>query len=355
MNPSRIALALMAGLIALPALADDQPSVVVQTEKPRSGVVPDLLVAYGSAAPALDGGMTLSFQQEGRVLAIAVTPGETVRSGDRLLDFGASAAAISAYQQAVSSLTAARQQRDHAAQLLGQQLATRDQLAQADKAVADAQATLDALRREGSDRPLQTLTAPFDGIVATVPVAQGNRVQPGATLMTITRLDGLVVTVGIEPGARARVHPGEAVHLTPLSDGPPLEGHIVRIDGTLNPKTRLLDADVSVPPGSVISGTAYRADITVGEIKGWIVPHEAVLTDAKGTYLFQVAGAAAMHVDVKVAGTAGTDDVVQGTLDPERPIVVQGNYQLSDNMPVRISSVPADSTHPGGDPKGGGE
>ena len=139
-----IVLALMAGLLALPALADEPPSVAVQTETPRSGVVPDLLVAYGSAAPALDGGMTLSFQQDGRVLAIAVTPGETVRSGDRLLDFGASAAAISTYQQAVSALTAARQQRDHAAQLLGQQLATRDQLAQADKAVADAQATLDA-------------------------------------------------------------------------------------------------------------------------------------------------------------------------------------------------------------------
>jgi membrane fusion protein (multidrug efflux system) len=339
MKSARIALGVMAILAAHPALADDPPSVAVQTEQPRDGVVPDLLVAYGSAAPALDGGMTLSFQQDGRVLAIPVTPGETVRSGDPLLEFGASAAAVSAYQQAVSGLTAARQQRNHAAQLLGQQLATRDQLAQADKAVADAQATLDALQREGSDRPLQTLTAPFDGIIATIPVAQGDRVQPGATVMTITRLDGLVVTVGIEPGARARVRPGEAVHLTPLSEGPSLEGHIVRVDGALNPKTRLLNADVSVPPGSVMSGTAYQADITVGEIKGWIVPHDAVLIDAKGAYLFQVAGSTATRVDVKVAGTAGADDVVQGALDSQRPIVVQGNYQLSDNAAVRMTST----------------
>jgi RND family efflux transporter MFP subunit len=273
------------------------------------------------------------------VLAIAVTPGETVRGGDRLLDFGASAAAISAFQQAVSALTAARQQRNHAAQLLGQQLATRDQLAQADKAVADAQATLDALQREGSDRARQTLTAPFDGIIATIPVAQGDRVQPGATLMTITRLDGLVVTIGIEPGARARVRPGEAVHLTPLSDGQPLEGQIVRVDGSLNPKTRLLDTDVSVPAGSVISGTAYQAEITVGEIKGWIVPHDAVLTDAKGAYLFQVSGSTALRVEVKIVGTTGTDDVVQGTLDPQQPIVIQGNYQLSNNALVRTSSA----------------
>jgi hypothetical protein len=40
-----------------------------------------------------------------------------------------------------------------------------------------------------------------------------------------------------------------------------------------------------------------------------------------------------------VIGTAGADDVVQGTLDPQRPIVVQGNYQLSDKAAVRLSDV----------------
>jgi RND family efflux transporter MFP subunit len=344
MTCSQAAHALLIGialLTTLPALADDAPSVAVQTKNPRSGIVPDLLVAYGTAVPALDGGMTLSLQQDGQVLAIAVTPGETVRQGDRLLDFGASAATISSYEQAVNSLTAARQQRNHAAQLLGQQLATRDQLSQADKAVADAQATLDALQREGADKPSQTLKAPFDGIIATIPVAQGDRVQPGATLMTITRLDGLVVTVGIDPGARARIRPGEAVHLTPLSEGPPLDGQVVRLDGMLNPKTRLLDVDVSVPPGSVVSGAAYRADITVGETKGWIVPHDAVLIDAKGAYIFQIGGTTATRVDVKVAGEAGADDVVQGPVDPQRPIVIEGNYQLSDHTPIRTSNASA--------------
>jgi len=274
------------------------------------------------------------------VLAIHVTPGETVRSGDSLLEFGASAAAVSAYQQAISGLTRPASSEitrpsswdnssQHATSLPRQ---TRSSLTRRRRSMRCA---------TGGFGPaaLQTLTAPFDGIIATIPVAQGDRVPPGATVMTITRLDGLVVTVGIEPSARARVRPGEAVHLTPLSEGPPLEGHIVRVDGALNPKTRLLDADVSVSPGSVMSGMAYQADITVGEIKGWIVPHDAVLMDAKGAYLFQVVGSTASRVDVKVAGTAGADDVVQGALDSQRPIVVQGNYQLSDNAAVRMTST----------------
>jgi RND family efflux transporter MFP subunit len=339
MTGTRLTLALILILFARVACADDKSSVEVQTELPQAGVVPDLMIAYGTAMPALDGGMTLSLQQEGRVLAIAVTPGETVRAGERLLDFGASAAAVSIYQQAISSLNTALQQRSHTAQLLAQQLATRDQLAQADKAAADAQATLDALRREGADRPMQTLKAPFDGIIATIPVVQGDRVQPGATLMTVTRLDGLVVTIGIEPAGRARVHSGETVHLTPIAGGAGLNGQVVRIDGVLNPKTRLVDADVSVPPGSVISGAAFRAAITVGELKGWIVPHDAVLTGASGSYLFQVDGAVAAQVAVTVLGSAGADDVVQGPLDPQRPVVVQGNYQLSDKAQVHANEV----------------
>jgi membrane fusion protein, multidrug efflux system len=332
---------LILALLTGSALADEAASVAVETVAPRGGVAPDLVTAYGTAAPALDGGMTLSLQQDGRVLAIAVTPGEAVRAGERLLDFGASAAAVSTYQQAVSALTAARQQRAHTAQLLGQQLATRDQLAQADKVVADAQSTFDALHREGADRPSQTLEAPFDGIIATIPVAQGDHVPPGTTLMTITRLDGLVVTVGIDPGERVRVHQGEPVHLVPLIGGAELDGQVLRLDAMLNPRTRLVDADVSVPAGSVMSGAAFRAEITVGELNGWIVPHDAVLTDIHGSYVFQVVGTTAARVNVTVAGPAGGDDVVQGPLDPQRPLVVQGNYQLADKSPVRVETPSA--------------
>ncbi len=331
-------------LVGRAASASEPASVAVKTEAPHCGSVADLVTAYGSAAPALDGGMTLSVQQDGRVLALAVTPGEAVHAGERLLDFGASAAAMASYHQAVSAMTAARQQRGHVAQLLHQQLATRDQLAQADKAVSDARAALDALHREGADQPTRTLAAPFDGIIATIPVAPGDRVQPGAALMTVTRLDGLVVTVGIEPASRGRVHPAQDVHLVALTGGPDgngqtLDGQVLRVDGILDPRTRLVDVDVSVPPGSVISGEAFRADIKVGALNGWIVPHDAVLTDPRGAYLFQVAGTTARRIDVKVIGRTGAADVVQGTLDPRHPIVVQGNYQLSDQATVRLSAA----------------
>jgi RND family efflux transporter MFP subunit len=310
-------------------------SVLVDTMEPLRGSLPLIVDAYGTAAPALDGGMTLSVQQDGRVASIAVTPGEVVRAGERLLEFGASATASSTYQQAVNALSLARTERQHAAQLLGQKLATRDQLAQADKAVADAQATIDALRREGAGQAVQTLTAPFDGIVTAIPVTQGDRVQPGTPLMTLTRLDGLVVTVGIEPAQRRDIHVGAPVHLDRLTGGPPIEAHVVRVDGILNLKTRLIDADIAVPAGSVISGEAFHASVTAGQLQGWIVPHQAVLIDDKSAYVFQVEAGKAVRVDVRLLGTVGDRDAVDGPIDPSRRLVVQGNYQLADGMDVR--------------------
>ncbi len=322
-------------VVAAPAQADAPPSVAVRTGPAQRGVAPDNVVAYGTARPAIDGGLTLSLQQEGRVNALAVTPGEAVHSGDTLMSFGVSAAAASTYQQAVTASALARTQRAHAAQLLAQQLATRDQLAQADKAVADAQAALDALRRQGAGQPVQTLTAPFDGIVASIAVAQGDRLQPSAPLMVLTRLDGLVVTVGFDPADRARLRQGLPATLQRLGGGASLAGAVLRIDGMLNPKTRLIDADISVPPSSIIAGEAYRATITVGQVEGWRVPHDAVLTDDEGAFLFQVDAGKAARVAVGIVGRDGDQDIVQGKLDPQRPVVIEGGPQLSDGAAVR--------------------
>ena len=309
--------------------------MLVRTQAARQGSLPQLVSAFGTAGPALAGGMAIALQQEGRVAAIAVTPGESVHAGDRLMMFAPSSAARVTYEQAATSLTLAQGQRARTARLLTQQLATRDQLAQADKALDDARAALEALRQEGGGSPQTAVTAPFDGIVASIPVSQGDRIQPGTALLTLTRADGLVVTVGVEAGDRARIHPGLKVTLKPVDGGQSIQGRVLRIDGVLNPKTRLLDVDVSVPSGAVLSGAAFEAGIVVGTSQGWVVPHEAVLLEAQGGMLFQVHGGHAVRVAVQVLGTDGRSDVVRGRLVATDRLVVEGVSQLDDGMAVR--------------------
>jgi len=329
------------------APSDEVGSVLVQTQVPQRGSMPDSVVGYGRATPAINGGLTLSRQAEGRVMRIEVSAGEAVHAGQPLLEFQLSAAANSSYQQAVSALQLAQEQRSRTARLLEQQLATRDQLAQAAKAVSDAQAVLTALELEHAGAAEQVISAPFDGVVSALPVAQGERVAAGAPLAILTRRGGLVITVGVEPSVRRAVRVGDAVDLTPLADGEPvLQGTVTRVDRVLNPKTRLIDVDVTPREQGAtepLEGAAFRAGIRTGELQGWLVPRDAVLADEQGDYLFQVVGGKAVRVAVKRLGGDEQRSVVDGALDPQYPIVTLGNYQLRDGAPVRLRDQPTDA------------
>ncbi|HJS87234.1 MAG TPA: efflux RND transporter periplasmic adaptor subunit [Acetobacteraceae bacterium] len=329
----------LALLVCLASRADAQPaetaSVLVSTIVPRRGTVPEIVTAYGTATPGPGSTTTISLPRAGQVQALSAEPGVPVHAGDKLLTFAAAPAAVQAYQQAVAALELAKKERAHTAELLAQQLATRTQLAQADKTVADAEAALAAQRRENGGDSVQVVRAPFDGVVTAVAVKPGQRVAANAPLLSVARASGIIVSAGVEPSERAKLRQGEAAKLEPLQGGGAVEGTVEQVDAMLDPATRQVGVAISVPPGSVLPGAGYRALITVGAFEGWPVPRDAVLSDAKGTYVFQVANAAAHRVDVRIVGTFGETTVIDGPLDASRPVVTQGNYQLTDGEAVR--------------------
>lgn len=310
-------------------------SVLVTIEAPLRGAVPRWLTVYGTATPAQNGAVTLSVNEPGQVTRINAIAGSSVRPGEPVVTFAVAPSARSAYEQGVTALGAAQKQRATTAQLLTQQLATRDQLVQADKAVADARTTLAALGKEGAGSAVQTLTAPFSGVVTAVPVAQGDRTQPGAALATVARSGAIVVTVGVGADHAGEVRPGQLARIHPLDGGAVISGRVVRVDRLVNPQTRMVDVDVAYPGGALLSGAAAQVDLGVGTTAGWIVPHRAVVTAESSSRVFQVVNGKARAVPVTVGSTAADADVVAGRLDPNAPVIVDGAYQVVDGSRVR--------------------
>ena len=311
------------------------PSVLVGLQKVERGSAPEWLTAYGSAAPSGNGSETISVPQPGQVSRLAVTPGATVRAGQALVVFATAPSSVSAYQQATTALAVAEKQRATTAQLLTQQLATRDLLTQADKAVADARTALVALRQEGAGQASRTLVAPFGGVVTAVSVAQGDRTQPGAPLVTIARASSIIATAGVDPAEVARVRVGQAVRLERLSGGAFVSGRVIRVDGVLNPRTRLIDVGIAFPAGAMLPNEALRARIAVGQVAGWLVPHRAVVTANGAARVFQLAGSKARAIPVEMLLAGDTMDVVDGSLDARRRLIVDGAYQVEDGVVVR--------------------
>ena len=353
-------------MAVLPGMALAQgtppPSVLVTTETPRQGALPRTLTAYGVVQAAPGSSETLSLLRAGQVTQVTTAVGQRVQQGQPLLVVTADPAALATYRQAVATLTLARGERARLAQMLAQQLATRDQLAVADKAVTDAQGNLDLLARGGGGSAAQTLAAPFDGVVSALLVVPGARIAPQAPLVTVDRSSRLVAAVGVEPGQRGLVAQGQPVQVEPLDGGGAKQGSVLSVGAMLDPVSRLVPVLVDAMPNGAganaaapttdVAGTAaaallpggpVRVVVQVGEFRGWLLPRGAVATDAKGAYVFQVAGGKAARVNVQVAGTVGNTMVAAGPLDPKRPVVVTGNAQLQDGAALREDQAAAPS------------
>src|SRR5258708_20176481 len=83
-------------------------AALVNAQDPKRGSIPDMVYGYGIAAPSSGSTLTASFQRDGRISDIKVQVGDQFKMGDALLDFGASPAAVVAYEQAKTTVTLAK-------------------------------------------------------------------------------------------------------------------------------------------------------------------------------------------------------------------------------------------------------
>jgi len=328
-------LLLLAGCGGSTEAPDADATALVSTAPPTRGTAPVWLTAYGSATPSQTGTVTLSVNQPGQVTRLVATSGAKVHAGEAILIFAVAPTARTQYEQAATQVRLAREQRDTTRRLLAQQLATNDQMTQAEKAVADAETALAALAKEGAASAVQIIRAPFDGVVTTIPVAQGDRTQPGAALATVARSNGIVITVGVPAGQAVQVRQGQDARVRLLDGGAFVAGRVVRVDGTVNPQTKLVDVDVGVPAGTVLSGTGTQVDIATATRSGWLVPHQAVVTADGDPHLFQIAAGKAKQVTVTILSPGAKTDLVDGPIDARLPLIVDGAYQVSSGASVR--------------------
>lgn len=319
-----------------PAWAADNPSVQVQTVALKQQTMADVVSGYGTVSPDTRALHTISLPRAGQIVALLVSAGQVVKKGAPLLEFGTSAESALSYQQARQAVDFAKSEMARIGALVNQQLATQSQLAGARKALADAQAALRAQEKIGANRTSERLTAPFDGVVMALQAAQGDRLAAGAPVMQLAQAGGQRVLVGVEPDEIARVRPGMPVSITPVfGAGHQSVGRVAQVFGVINPQTQFVDVVVQMPDTALIPGTRVQAQIQVDQRTGWTVPRSAVLSDAQGSYIFQVHDGQAHRVNVKTGLERGGWVLVQGAFASGEPVVSLGNYELHDGMAVR--------------------
>jgi RND family efflux transporter MFP subunit len=332
----------MVGLLLVSGTCHSQssavPSVLIETAALRQQVLKQTAQGYGTVATSEDAVVGVSFLHPGQISRLRVRPGEVVKAGEVLLELSTDPSATLGYQTAVAALDFAKRDLARTKTLLAQHLATNAQLAAAQKAVEDAMAAVETQRKLGNDRNTEVITAPFNGYVAALTVALGDRVQPSTTVLKLARTDRVQVTVGLVPEDAARVQTGMAAEIVPIfTPDSRLSGVVRGATGTINPATKRVDVWVELVAAEqeLVSGTAVSVEIVIEQHTGWVVPRDAVLRDAKGDYIFQVTVSKAKRVPVKTGIETDKYTEIMGSIDTKSPIVTVGNYELQDGMAVR--------------------
>lgn len=330
----RLWLASLLACAAAAAWAQPLPSVTVQP-------------LTQAAANGFDGKVEavrqaqIAAQVPGAVIELNVHAGDQVRAGQVLLRIDARAAEQGTAASA-AQVTAARAQLDVAArelarkrQLYEKHYISQAALDQAEAAHRAAKAQVDALAAQAVAAQTQTgwhvIKAPFDGVVAQVPVERGDMAMPGKPLLTI-----------YDP-ARLRVSAFVPVTALAASDGA-LEGAQVWLAGQAQPVTPvhvqvLPTADAAsltrevraeLPAGTgAVPGVFARLALAAAPLPAaaqggqrLAVPLAAVVRRAEmtGVYVLGPAGAPLLR-QVRLGAVAGDQVEVLSGLDAGERVV----------------------------------
>jgi len=247
---------------------------------------------------------TLAAQVAGRVTAMPVRAGDTVKSGQLLVQIDprsatqAEAASQSQLREARANLVNAKAKYERSQQLVAQKFISQAALDQAaaEYAAAEAQ-TAAALANAGASstsRSFTTIVAPYDGVVATTDVQVGDMATAGRPLLTVFDPHELRVTATLPQSVLARADLSAPVAIEIPSLGSTLVARRVTVIPMADSRTHTTQVRLDLPEaGGLMPGQYARASIVTGHARALTIPVAAVLrrgevtavyvVDAKGT------------------------------------------------------------------------
>ncbi|MDA8241519.1 MAG: efflux RND transporter periplasmic adaptor subunit [Nitrospiraceae bacterium] len=318
----------------------DSPVASVKVIPLKRNAIALTVSVYGEVVPAPGATQVVSIPYESRVRHIMVSSGQKISLKEVLIEVEPSPNTYLQLERAQNDYETSEQNLSHVQQMFDLKLATNTQLLQAKQAFQQAQLRLKSLRQRGIGVK-KLIRTDVTGLVSKVYIQEGAIVPAGNPLMDIVAQNRLEVRLGVEPADIGRLHPGEPVLITyvdvPVSEG--TTGKIRKISRAVNPTSRLVDVFVNLPESSrFLLGEYILGRITVASSKGLVVPRDAVLTEDGNHFLFTVRGGHAVKHIVQVGLESGGEIEISGTgLKPGKQVVVVGNYELKDGMPVRIA------------------
>jgi len=331
------------------AVSSSEPVAQVKTVKLHKGKIKETFTAYGDVLPLPDKLKTISVPYASQIDKIQVNQGQLVKKGELLLTLKSGADAVLQLGQAESELNAALRENKLLQERIHLKLATQQNLISSRLRLQRAKVMLKNLTDRGIGKK-QQIRAESAGIIHLSSVQQGQIVPAGTPLLQLVDQSQWVVRLGIEPEDYVHLQVDQQVLITPVNTpvSKPVKGRIEIITHQIDPTTRLLNIFVRPELNQILLINDFvQGQIIISSVNTLRVPLQAVLPDDEGGYsLFTVKNGHAIKHKVQIGLENDTYvELVSSGLKEQDEVVVLGNYELEQDMPV--SAIPSTQFNPG--------
>ncbi len=275
-----------------------EPVVAVPTSKAEAMPTPKVLTVTGVVSP--DETSQVAAVGGGKILAVMVDRGQTVKAGDVLVRLDATTAALGA-TEARANLELARAQRSQAEadckrakDLLDQNAITKSQFERENMActaalqqVAAAEARTRMVSKSVSDGVVR---APFAGVITDTWVAPGEFVGPGMRLVTLVDNDPLKVDLSVPEAIVPSLKVEDPVELEAVAyPGKKLAARITELGVEINRMSRSMMVEATLDAGSGLTpGMFVEARVTVATEPRPAIPASATIKRGQTWRVFVV-------------------------------------------------------------------
>ena len=203
-----------------------------------------------------------------------------------------------------------------------------------------AQSALDLANAMLADN---TITAPFDGTVASVNAEIGENVAPLKPVIRLINTKGMAVKISVPENEIGKVQVGDTAEIViPALDDKRLNGKVIEKSMTASllthsypVKVLIEQPDKELTPG-MIGKVVLKADVS----KGIVIPANAVLINQEGKFVWVAEDGRATRRKITLAGYSGNGVIVSEGLKTGDVVIVEGYQKVSEGMKVETSPLP---------------
>ena len=315
-----------------------EPVAIVETIPLEKSSISETAIAFGTVVAQPGEVLSVSVEYECRVVRLLIASGEQVEKGESLIEIEPSPDAKLQLIEANAEKESAEQELAQVEQRFALKLAVNQDLQTARRAAQSARVKLQSLQSRGL-AGRQQLKAELSGVAGKINVQAGQIVAAGSPLLEIVPEKHIEVRLGVESEDASRLEVGQNVQLSAVQNprARTVEGQVRLITRQVNSSTRLIDVFVALPPDSDLLLDSYlRGEIILSAKEALVVPHAAVLPAEDKHVLFTVKDGHAVKHDVEIGIENATKvEVIGEGLEPGAPVIVMGNYEVTDGMAVQ--------------------